>query len=90
MTPGACQGILRRAKEKGRKLHPILLRMLTEYAEGRGPYVDLSDLLPKDEVMSVENYPTDGRMKIREDGTVQTLVAGIGTGGGESQSRYIM
>lgn len=87
LTPKACQGILRRAHSKGRKLHPILKRMLTEIAEGRGPFIDISDLLSGKEecVISVENYPTDGRMKIRPDGSVQTLVAGMGTGGAERQ-----
>lgn len=32
-------------------------------------------------VYSVENYPNDSRVKIREDGTVQTLSAWMGTGG---------
>lgn len=31
---------------------------------------------------SVENHPNDSRVKIREDGTVQTLSARCGTGGG--------
>lgn len=33
-------------------------------------------------VLSVENYPNDSRVKIREDGTVQTLSGKMGTGGG--------
>ena len=32
--------------------------------------------------LSVENHPTDGRVKIREDGKVQTLCERAGTGGG--------
>ena len=33
-------------------------------------------------VLSVENHPNDSRVKIREDGTVQTLSGRMGTGGG--------
>ena len=32
--------------------------------------------------MSLENHPTDGRVKIREDGQCQTLTERMGTGGG--------
>lgn len=31
--------------------------------------------------VAIENHPTDGRVKIREDGTVQTLTSRMGTGG---------
>lgn len=31
--------------------------------------------------VAIENHPTDGRIKIREDGTVQTLTSRMGTGG---------
>ena len=33
-------------------------------------------------VLSVENHPADSRVKIRKDGTVQTLSSRMGTGGG--------
>ncbi len=32
--------------------------------------------------MAIENHPTDGRVKIREDGQCQTLTERMGTGGG--------
>ena len=32
-------------------------------------------------VLSVENHPNDSRVKIRQDGTVQTLSGRMGTGG---------
>lgn len=35
------------------------------------------------EAMSIENHPNDSRIKIREDGTVQTLSKNMGTGGGQ-------
>ena len=31
--------------------------------------------------VAIENHPTDGRIRIREDGTVQTLTSRMGTGG---------
>ena len=34
-----------------------------------------------DEAFALENYPTDGRCKIQEDGNVQTLTSRMGTGG---------
>lgn len=33
-------------------------------------------------VLSIENHPNDSRVKIRDDGTVQTLSGRMGTGGG--------
>ena len=33
-------------------------------------------------VMVLENHPNDSRVKIAEDGIVQTLSRGMGTGGG--------
>ena len=38
---------------------------------------------------SVENHPNDSRVKIREDGTVQTLSARCGTGGGNTPCALI-
>lgn len=32
--------------------------------------------------VAIENHPNDSRVKIREDGTVQTLSSRMGTGGG--------
>ena len=34
----------------------------------------------------VENHPSDSRVKICEDGVVQTLTGSMGTGGGECPS----
>lgn len=39
-----------------------------------------------DDAFAVENYPTDGRCKIQEDGRVQTLTSRMGTGGNNTAS----
>lgn len=36
--------------------------------------------------LAVENHPQDSRVKINEDGVVQTLSGQMGTGGGECSS----
>ena len=39
--------------------------------------------------IALENHPADSRVKIAEDGIVQTLNARMGTGGGECSPRYV-
>lgn len=40
--------------------------------------------------IALENHPADSRVKIAEDGIVQTLNARMGTGGGECSPRYVL
>ncbi len=40
-----------------------------------------ADMGDNQSAVAIENHPTDGRCRVREDGTVQTLTSRMGTGG---------
>lgn len=82
LSQRACQGILRRASERGKELPEVLKKALERQAGGLT--LEVSPTLRAGVVpaaLSVENHPTDGRVKIREDDTCQTLCSRAGTGG---------
>ena len=94
LSAKACQGILRRAERRGKELQPILKNALEQQAFGTqsGAEIRTDDKVPtltaaagmRDCVMVLENHPNDSRVKIAEDGIVQTLSRGMGTGGGNT------
>ena len=60
------------------------------YEEDRAPTIvagqaDAAVLIPKEPTaLAIENHPNDSRVKISEDGIVQTLSGRMGTGGGNT------
>ena len=90
LSPLACSGILRRAEKHGRTLPPILRDALTKTVlhgsvlppPNRIECINNSGNGIEAEYIVVENHPADSRIKICEDGIVQTLSARMGTGGG--------
>ena len=87
LSAKACQGILNRANKRGKVLPPILQEALEQmiarykWKDGKVPSLRAypSDNHP---AIVLENHPADSRVKIAEDGIVQTLNARMGTGGG--------
>ena len=70
LSPKACRGILRRAQKRGKTLPDVLRKALERQAEIPGGGVP------------VEYHPQDSRIRLTDDGIVQTLTGQMGTGGG--------
>ena len=70
LSPKACRGILRRAQKRGKTLPDVLRIALERQAEIPGGGVP------------VEYHPQDSRIRLTDDGIVQTLTGQMGTGGG--------
>ena len=89
LSAKACQGILRRAERRGKELPPILENALEQQVFGTqsGAEIRTDDKSPTltaaagMTAIALENHPNDSRVKIAEDGIVQTLSRSMGMGG---------
>ena len=90
LSAKACLGILNRAEKGGKVLPEILKTALTQQA-ARGLIASkvTASTEPTPPAVALEHHPNDSRLKIAEDGMVQTLNARMGTGG-ECSPRYVL